>query len=283
MRYPIFPALCLAGLLPFAGAQSAADPQAAGAAGSQPALTPEQEALYTKAGQAFNQEHWGEAIAGFQKLHAELPDDATVTKFEAEAEVNAGSSASAVALLDPLLAANGNDTQALGILAHAYAQAHQPAERDHILERLQALHDSGASSMQQMILERDPLPNGGSIRFFYFFQPWSSFHVYTMARIYDSAGSQTERITLESDDTDQPGFAQRHPDEAAKGMRFFSMDGYIDHPKAQGDGTQTHFTYAFFDGRPTYDVFRDTVLAIAAGTKKPLAKTDGIALPPPTQ
>ena len=282
MRHAFLSALCLAGLLPFAGAQSTASPPTTTVANPQPSLTPDQQALFTQAGEAFNHEHWGEAIAGFGKLHTQLPNDARFVKFEAEAEVNAGSSASAVALLDPLTGMNGNDIQALAILAHAYAQAHQSPERDSTLQRLQALHDSGASPLQQMMLEKDTLPNGGFVRFFYFFQPWSRYNVYYMARMFDGAGKQIERVTLESNDSDQPDFAHRHPDEAAKGMRFFSVDGYIDHPNAQGGGTQTHLSYAFFEGRPTYDVFRETVLAIASGEKKPLAKTDGIALPAPT-
>ena len=131
-----------------------------------------------------------------------------------------------------------------------------------------------------MMLEKDRLPNGDSVIFFYFFQPWSQFNIDCMARLYDTQGKQIERVTLESNDSDQASFQQQHPQEAAKGVRFFSVDGYSDHPGPPGSaGTQSHASYEFFNGRPTLDTFHDLVLAIATGAKKPIARTDGIPLP----
>ena len=51
MRYVSLPALCLAGLLPFATAQSATGPKTGEVASAQPALTPQQQALFTRAGE----------------------------------------------------------------------------------------------------------------------------------------------------------------------------------------------------------------------------------------
>ena len=69
-------------------------------------------------------------------------------------------------------------------------------------------------------------------------------------------------IDCESDDIDQVAFAQRHAEQAQKGDRSFSLDGYP-HPN-------THATLAFFqDGEPTYETVRAAVLKNDA----PLATT----------
>lgn len=60
-------------------------------------------------------------------------------------------------------------------------------------------------------------------------------------------------IDCESDDIDQVAFAQKHPEQAAKGDRSFSLDGYLK--------PNTHSTLMFFDdGEPTYETVRAVVL-----------------------
>ncbi len=53
------------------------------------------------------------------------------------------------------------------------------------------------------------------------------------------------------------------------------MDGYgPDQKLPNGNTTQTHMLFGFFDGRPSYDVVRERILAIAEGRKTPLSRTD---------
>jgi hypothetical protein len=70
--------------------------------------------------------------------------------------------------------------------------------------------------------------------------PWGNYNVYAIGRVTDSIGKLFLRITLESDDFDQPGFAKDHPDHAGKGMRRFSIDSYRETGvDSSGQRTQT--------------------------------------------
>lgn len=266
----------------FAGQVVAAKaaPQAAAPSPVLQGLTPEQQLRFADANKAFSAAHWAEALEQFRALHNAVPANATITKFTAEADINTGQPAAAIDLLKPVLAADPNDVQALGISAHAFAQAHQAVQRDATLAQLQHLHDAGTTDLHQIVLERDTLPDGRAVLFFYFFEPLGRFHIAMLARLYDAAGTQLQRLTLESGDFDQPGFAREHPAEAAKGERAYSLDGYVDHPSTLGAGTQTHTTFAFFVGKPTYNTFHDSVLAAVQGKLPPLSSTSGIQLPP---
>ena len=117
--------------------------------------------------------------------------------------------------------------------------------------------------MQQVLLERIP-ESKGTIRIWYSLEPWGRYKTYLFARIYDDAGQQVERVTLESSDFDQPLFAKEHPDLAARGDRRFSLDGYgEDQHLPNGTVTQTHSTFGFFDGQPPYDTVRARIVQIA--------------------
>ena len=110
--------------------------------------------------------------------------------------------------------------------------------------------------------------------------PWSRYSIYEMARVFNASGQQLERITLESNDMEQASFAKEHPDLAAKGMRFFSLDGYTEQTAPDGRQTQTHYTYGFFNGSPGYVAIRDHMVAVATGKAGPMSKTEGIPMPP---
>jgi hypothetical protein len=59
---------------------------------------------------------------------------------------------------------------------------------------------------------------------------------------------------------------------AAKGERCFSMDGYSQGaPNAQGQSSQVHATYGFFEGQPPYDKVRERILEIAKRQTPPLS------------
>ena len=247
-----------------------------------PAMTSDQQSQFDAARKDFSAEHWADALTKFDTLHAQLPADNTITKYEAEAATNTGDLPRAIALIKPIRDANPSDVQAIAILAHAYAQARQSAERDAQLAQLQTLHDAGNRTPQSIILERDPLPKGGYVTFHYFLEPYSRFKIYVMAYLFDANGKQLQRITLESSDFDQPLFVEQHPKEAAAGQRLFSMDGYINQTAANGTAAQTHATYGFFNGRPSFDTVRDKILAIADGKAGPVSTTSGIPTPKPS-
>ncbi len=221
--------------------------------------------------------HWASALDKLATLHASLPNDVTVTKFEAEALINTGQASRAASLLAPLLATEPDDAQALALLAHAQAVQKQWPALQATLTTLRRLHDIGRTPLNQVPLGQEPLPNIGQVQWIYYLAPsWSRYNVYTMARLLGMDGTVRERITLESGDGDQLLFTKQHPTEAAKGLREFSLDAYVN----TAPETQTHSTYGFFTGEPTFETFRDQVLAIAAGTVKPISSRSGLTVPP---
>ena len=90
------------------------------------------------------------------------------------------------------------------------------------------------------------------------------YHYRYWFNLLDSSGKQVYRIALESDDIDQVNFAKSHPKEAAAGQREFSMDGY---------GSNTHSTYRFYDGEPSFEQVREEAKQAFLGSMKASSST----------
>ncbi len=248
-------------------------------------MTPDQTLDFGVARESFAAGKWADAFAKMKPIHEAVPGNAQVAKFTAEAALNTGDAAYAQRIVTPLLAAAPDDWQAQALQGRIYAEAHNDAARDAVLKQLTVQHantsDARFRQLTQILIERDTLPDGGHIDLFYSLQPWSRYNIYEMARVYDAAGKQRLRITLESGDFDQPMWAKNHAELAAKGERMFSMDGYSDQPAtATTQATQTHSTFGFFDGRPPYDTVRDRMIAIASGKGAVQSSTSGIVPKP---
>ena len=268
-------ALVAVGTLPELHGQSPADT----------ALTADQQEQFAAARKDFAAEHWADALARLKPLHQARPADANLTKFTAESAINTGDTTYAIDLLKPIRAESPDDWQARSILVHAYAQAHQESARDAELRDLTALHrgtaDPAFQKVLQVVTERVPLNNGGAAVLYYSLQPWSRYNIQQMARVYDAKGQQIQRVTLESSDADQALWADSHKKQAAAGMRVFTIDGYTEQTSASGQKSQTHSTYGFLDGQPTYDAFRDRVVSIAQGKASASSSTSGLTTPQP--
>ena len=83
-------------------------------------------------------------------------------------------------------------------------------------------------------------------------------------KVFDTAGKLIFCVVLESDSLEQPAWAKAHPTEAAAGGRRFSLDGYA---------SDSHATYAFYDGEPPYEQVRDEVKQVLSGKKRAISKT----------
>ncbi len=263
MFLSLFFALAMPAAVPAcAKSQESATP----AAGATSSLTPEQQAMFDEAGKSFATGDFAAALPKLRQLHDQVPANNTISKFAAEAAVNTGDFAFASSLLDSILRSIPDDPQALGIQAHLYGQQHDPQKRDTVLEHLQQLHDAHKPAPPVVIVEKDPTPDGGFVRIRDYIEPWSPFHIVLMAEFYDSAGQRTHRISLESDDVDQLTLARLHPDQAAAGVRIYSMDSYTETRNADGKvigqvhGTLCPAPGCFMTGRPTYEFFREAVL-----------------------
>jgi hypothetical protein len=93
-------------------------------------------------------------------------------------------------------------------------------------------------------------------------------------------GKIVSRATLESNDPDQAAFAKEHPEDASKGVRKFSLDGYQETGiNSNGQRTQTHFTYKFFIGQPAYEAVREEFISIATGKATPISSRPNLVVP----
>ena len=240
-------------------------------------------AEFQAAGKAFEAGEYAAALAGFKQLIKEEPENGIYKKFASEAALNIGDAGFVLETLPPVEQADPEDWQARLLLARAYAQtAEAPGhteKRDEEIAAVRKLHaadpNSALGKLRDFKLETVHA-GGKTVQFFPAFVPWGPYNVHLLARTYDETKQPGLLLTLESGDADQPLFAEQHPKEAAEGLRSFSLDGYRPGPKtADGQATQTHFTYGFFIGEPAYDAVRAQMLAILAGTQKPLSSRTG--------
>ncbi len=241
------------------------------------------QAQFREAVQAFQAKHFDLALADFKQLIAADPANHVYKKFAAESALNLGDAAFVFTTLLPLEQSDPSDWQARALLARAYAQT--PAEpghrqkRDEEVAAITRLHlqdpNSQLGKLRDFLLET-VTQGDKTIQFYPALTPWGPYHVHLIARTFDPSGQPGLRMTLESGDGDQPLFAQQHPTETAAGQRSFSLDGYApDQKSPDGQTIQTHYTFAFFTGQPSYDEVRQKVLDIATGKLKAMSSRSG--------
>jgi hypothetical protein len=272
-------------LLTVASVSSTARAQdAATATDRQPGqLSAQQSVDFEQAKQDFAAGKWAEALPILKDLHEHHPRNAEVAKYAAEAAINKGDYAYAETNLTPLVAVADEDWQAHILLARTYAQESKSSERDAELDKITKLHaattDARFQRLNQFMVEQ-VATSKGSLQIVWSIVPYGGYKVYEMGRVLDPNGKRVFLISLESNDGEQPAWAQKHPQLAAAGQRFFSMDGYRDDTAANGQVTQTHFTFSFFeDGRPSYNTVRDRMVEIAEGKAHALSSRSGLPIP----
>jgi hypothetical protein len=240
-------------------------------------LDADQKKQFDDATKAFGEQKYGDALSGFKVLLAALPDDSVLSKFASEAALNSGNNEYAVKTLKPVAAANPDDWQAAALLTRAYAQSGDAKERDAGIAKMMELEQKGLvpQRVRDYVVEQIKLGDK-TLTIRTSLTPWGQFHVYAIGELTDANGQRLFRVALESDDVDQASFGKEHPDEAAKGLRRFSLDGYQDSaPNDQGQRTTTHSTYKFLDKQPTYAETREEFLKIAEGQTKAFSSTQG--------
>jgi hypothetical protein len=240
-----------------------------------------QKQKFEEAGKAFGAQKYTDALAGFKQLLSELPGDTMLSKFASEAALNGGDTGFALATLKPLAAANPDDWQAAALLTRAYAESGDAAGRDTGIAHMLDLRHKGATppGLRDYVVEFVKIGDKTLI-IRTSLEPWGGYHVYAVGQLADSDGKVSFRVALESDDVDQVSFAKEHPQEAAKGMRRFSLDGYTDSGvNTNGQKTQSQSLYKFMDGQPSYAVLREEFIQIAKGVTKGQAGREGLVVP----
>lgn len=244
-------------------------------------LTPQQKQQFDDAGKSHNRNQFAEEFTIYKRLLAELPGDAILSKFASEAALNSGDQSFALNTLKPLAQADPDDWQAAALLTRACAESGDTSCRDSGMAHMLDLHRRGITppNMQQYIVER--VKTGENILLIRMsLEPWGRYRVYALGQLMNSQGRMLWRVTLESNDTDQPLFAKEHPEEASKGVRRFSLDGYSQtEVNSNGQGAWSHSTYRFFDGEPSYDTVRDEFVKIATGKSASLSNRANIVVP----
>ncbi len=244
-------------------------------------LNLQQKQQFDDAWKAYQQHQYAESLAMYQALLKDFPGDPILLKFESEDQLGSGDAASALAALKPIEQADPDDWQAASLLARACAETGDKACRDAQIAHMLDLHARGITPprFQQYAVEnvkvddKNLLINTSLV-------PWGNYKIYAMAKLTDSTGKLLMSITLESNDFDQPGFAKEHPDDAAKGVRRFSIDTYTETgTDSAGNRTQTQGLYKFIDGQPSYEAIRGEFLKIAAGQGAPIAGRTNLKVP----
>jgi hypothetical protein len=244
-------------------------------------LNPQQKQQFDQTGRLFAAKQYAEALAGYQRLLGELPGDAVLLKYASEAALNSGDPTFALNALKPVAQGDPDDWQAAALLTRACAQSGDSSCRDSGIAHMLDLHSRGVTplGMRQYILEEVKAAEN-TLLIWTSLEPWGYYKIYAMGQVINPQGKLFLRATLESNDVDQALFAKEHPTEASKGLRSFSLDSYLDTgTNANGQRTQTHATYQFFVGQPSYDLVRESFIKIASGKATPVSSRDNLVVP----
>jgi len=238
------------------------------APGSLGELNQSQKKIFLKAEDMLAAGHYSDALRQFRGLLSQIPQNtpgqSVMAELTAEAALFAGDRAYAITLLKPIEEHEGGDCLARTLLARAYAENGQTAERDAEISALTELRkqapESPIGKLDFFLLEQHSLKSG-TVGIWYALRPWGAMNTHLYAQVVDGSGKATLTIQLNSDDGLQVYFKEKHPDLAANGERQFSLDAAL--PDGTGGAIQ------FFDGAPTYDSLRDRILTVAERGGKP--------------
>jgi hypothetical protein len=241
-------------------------------------LSQVQKQQFDAAKKALQARKYREALAGFKALLNEFPGDSLLTKWTSDSAIESGDSAFAAGLLKPLVQTNFEDWQAVTMLARAAAESGDRQTRDAAMINMTLLRQHGLN-LPQYTLER-LVVGENTMTIQCFLAPAGPYKAYYIGRVADPKGSVFLRISLESSDADQIQYAKEHAKEAAAGLREFTLDAYRETGlNADGQRTQTHFTYKFFTGQPPYDTVREEFLNVANGKTSPISSRAGLIVP----
>jgi hypothetical protein len=244
-------------------------------------LSPEQKVLWDQSSHLFGAQQYAAALVIYKQLLTQLQGDAVLSKFASEAALNVGDSNFALTTLKPLAGVDPNDWQAVSLLARACAESGDAACRDVNMAHLLDLHRQGITppNLRQYILERVKVGNN-TLLILPSLEPIGFYKICDLGRVMDQNGQIFLRITIESGDEDQAFFAKEHPQEAAQGLRRFSLDAYQETGlNGNGQRTQTHFTYKFYVGQPAYEEVRQAFIDVVSGKVTPLSSRTGLIVP----
>jgi tetratricopeptide (TPR) repeat protein len=228
-------------------------------------IDPQAEAKVIASLQARN---FSDALASAKAILAANPRSPKANKLVGVVLLDQQKPSDALPYFQKSLQLSPDDPTVNALLVQAYAQTGDKAHRDQQRAILRGYHSDGKhpafAQTPAYLIETIPVADK-TIQAIEFYEPSGKFRFYYRFNIFDSAGKLQSFIALESDDADQPLFAQQHPREAAAGKRRFSLDGYA----RPVDGHVSQALYTFYDGEPDYDTVRALVVKLVQTGKAP--------------
>jgi tetratricopeptide (TPR) repeat protein len=239
---------------------ASASPQAAAQA-----TPPEIDALRRQGVDAFRGGNYAEALRIFRRVIAADPNDIVAYNIIANCSLSLGDYPSAVDYFKHALQLRPDESHNLSGLMRAYTLAGMVPERDALRKHIAELELEGKLPPTYNYVFDAFQAGDKKIEVAEFPQIQGFYGERYRFKVFNNAGKQVFCVTLESDSLEQPGWAKQHPKEAAAGGRQFSLDGYA---------SDSHSTYGFYDGEPSYEQVREQAKQILAGTKHAMAKTN---------
>jgi hypothetical protein len=241
-------------------------------------LTPQQKTWFDEGMRAFGAKDYAAALATYKLLLDQLPGDSFLSKCASEAALNVGDTSFAVRTLKPVAQTDQRDWQAAALLTRACAESGDVPCRNDGISHMLDLHKGGFVPMQQFMVE-DIKVGENHMKIWFSLVPWGPYRVYVFGQVLDAGGKIFMRVTLESSDAEQKP-ETRDSQQTSDKLRRFSLDAYRDTGlNSDGKMTQTHYTYKFFTGQPSYDDVRSEFIAIVRGKSTAVSSRTNLVVP----
>ncbi len=246
-------------------------------------LTAAEQLLFDTAMLARNEKRFSDAFDIYKQLLRGHSGEPLLIEFAGDAALHIDAPQFVVSELPPLVKSRPLDWRAAMMLVRGCAQTGNVACRDEQMSHIASLYNEGVVPTQITSYEIENFKAGTRlVSLSIFLAPWGRYGARATADITEADGRRVQRVFLESADAEQPLFAKQNPAAAAQGLRSFSLDGYVlIGTNEKGQQTQTHVTYGFYAGQPSYDVLRSKLANIATGDVKGLSSRTGIPVAAP--
>jgi len=243
-------------------------------------MNEDQRTRFNQGRTAYTEKRYSDAMVIHQALLKDFPGDPVLLKFCSQSAIQNNDPGFAVKTLKPIAESDPQDWQAAAMLMRGCAETGDTACRDAELTHLLDLHSQGITPPNLRELAVEHLKVGDkTLAINFSLIPWGPYKTYAAGDVNDAAGKLLMTISLESSDFDQASFAKDHPDDAARGVRLFSLDAYEETgTNSSGQRTQTHYTYKFFTGQPSYATIRQDFIDVAGGKAKPVSSRSGLVV-----
>ena len=213
---------------------------------------------------AFRQGDYTGALRNFREVIAADPSDIVAYNVAANCSLRMKDYPSAIEYFKHALQLQPDEYHNLSGLMRAFTLAGMASERDELRKHIAELEHAGKLPDNFNYVFETFDAGDKKIEVAEFPKIHGFYGERYRFKVFNSVGKEIFCITLESDELEQPAWAKEHPKEATAGGRKFSLDGYA---------SDSHSTYAFYNGEPPYEQVREEAKQVLAGKKKAISKS----------